>query len=608
MADPDWVMRASDLDNPTSAISTALTAHAETAVTTAVGPQVQAATDAAGDAHSDRVAAEAAAQAAAGSASTATTMAGQTVALQDAAVASIARDTSSQTRGVIDDVSASAGAQAAVQTLADNPDVIAQAAALAQSDAGLVRQDAVVASAPLVFTDEDGREVQDLRFDQAGHFIPEVAEPFRATVAPLARRITRVPRLVQPLDAETGALLKTTLLNAVRYMLVTWLPARFPGVDPITSLGGVDEPSVRHPCAAAFAVAVALDTGLYDDAVVGVSADDARAQVVRVVSAGAHLHKSVTAGGWGGGWQSSIWAANYAAAASCVWDALDSEVKSDVEAMLGWEANRFSSVTPPMWATRSGEVIVGDSKAEENAWNGNTVALAALTFPDNVNASGWEKAAYRWLLSSSITPSDITTGVRVQGALLCEEFTGWNVREDGGVINHGILHPDYMCSLSENQWAAGVMWGLRRGAIPAMFVHNAERVYFALTDVKFNGTVIYDPSGVINYPQGTDWGRGRYADKAMADVLAHCMGLDHYSQTPAQSWARLHLQRIADQQARFTSGQSYPDGTAGAAEDSYAKDATPPGREPWVARNLALAALASTLPVNTVYEYSDKEI
>jgi hypothetical protein len=50
MADPDWVMRASDLDNPTSEISEALTQHAEQAVTEAVGPQVEAAQGAAGDA------------------------------------------------------------------------------------------------------------------------------------------------------------------------------------------------------------------------------------------------------------------------------------------------------------------------------------------------------------------------------------------------------------------------------------------------------------------------------------------------------------------------------------------------------------------------------
>jgi pimeloyl-ACP methyl ester carboxylesterase len=70
MTDPDYILRVSDLDNPTSEISEALSEHADAAVPEAIGQQVEAAQSAASAAQASADAAESAAVTATTSAAT----------------------------------------------------------------------------------------------------------------------------------------------------------------------------------------------------------------------------------------------------------------------------------------------------------------------------------------------------------------------------------------------------------------------------------------------------------------------------------------------------------------------------------------------------------
>jgi len=449
--------------------------------------------------------------------------------------------------------------------------------------------------------DNAGTLIPDAQYGPLGYLADDVLDRLRPRLD--RRTVFNTPRMVRRLPLATDAKLVTASLNAVKYMLGTWIPSKFPGTTPITSLGGNGEDQVRHPAAAAFAVAASIYTGVYDPAVTGVALVDAKAAAIRVIKGGALCHVTNTAGGWGAPagssaffWQESSWAQCFAAAAWMLQADTDAQTKTYVNNMLAAEADNCHTATGLNYWTRYDgvEITPGDSKAEEMAWMGGAVAFASVLMPADSRKAAWESKAANYMLYGNARPSDVlATNSTVQGVKMAS-FDGWNVRQDGLIINHSIIHPDYICAMPELAWSAGVLWAHAGRKIPAAYVHNAEAIYRSLSDVRVGGRTIYQTgTWELFYPQGNDWGTSRMADKAMADVLAHCLGMDSQCTTPAATWADLHLQRCLDMQARYTDGHTYADNT----EDSYA------GKEPWVARNLALAVLAARLPATTRYNY-----
>lgn len=448
--------------------------------------------------------------------------------------------------------------------------------------------------------DVEGTLIPDFQYDGSGYLAEEVVDRLQPRLQ--QRTPFNIPRMIRRLPAATESKLIQAHLNSVKYMLATWIPARFPGTDPITTLGGNTEARVRHPGAAAAAVAASIYTGTYDPARTGVSLAAAKASVLRIVKGGALCHITNTPDGWGAPagstgfyWQDSAWAKMYASAAWMLWADTDAQTKTYVGNMMAAEAdNARTANNLTYWTKYDGtEVTPGDSKAEEMGWMGSAVATASLVLPGDPRKAAWDAKAQNYLLYASARPSDITLGSVVQGTKMAS-FDGWNVRQDGIVINHDLIHPDYMCFGSDGPWGVGVLWAYAGRKIPASFVHNGEWVYRALSDVRIKGRTIYQPrSWEVFYPNGNDWGTHRMADKAATDVAAHVLGLDSLCTTPAATWADLHIQRCLDLQARSTDGRTY----LTVEEDTYA------GAEPWVARNLGLAVLAAKIPMTARYNY-----
>ncbi|WP_065962811.1 hypothetical protein [Curtobacterium sp. UCD-KPL2560] len=460
----------------------------------------------------------------------------------------------------------------------------------------------------VALTDADGRIILDAQYGSDGTF----TAPVVARLVPRLDAATpkKIPRMLRRLPSATDAKLLAATNTAAKFMLGTWIPGRFPGTAAITPTdvgatgASTDEAKVRHPCAAAFSVAALIFTGTYDATVTGVALADAKTSVLRVIKGIAKAHQATTTGGWGRYWQSSAWAQMLDAAAWMMGADIDPETQGYLNALVPVEATfvingyngGLGTGVIPYWTRYDGTVITpGDSKSEENAWMGGFLAWASAHYPTATNAAAWQSAAYRWLLSAGTVPSDILTDRTVQGVNLTTTFDGWNVNQDGSIVNHDRLHPDYMCSSPELAWSAGVLWAHAGKRIPDAFVLNAEKVYRALAQVSYGGRSIYTPgTWELFYPQGNDWGTSRMADKAMADVVTYCMGLDSQVATSAAEWADLHLQRCLDMQARFTDGHTY----LNSAEDIYS------GAEPWVARNLALGVLAARMPTTARYTYA----
>lgn len=388
-----------------------------------------------------------------------------------------------------------------------------------------------------------------------------------------------LPSLTPP-SGDLADLVVGIVNQANRYTLGTWLPTVYPaGVGPIVAN---TETAIRHPSAAALGLAAALACGVHDETVTGVSAQDATTAVVDVVAAVSAAHGTV----WGGTWQSALWATLAGSAGWLVWDALSDQVRADVLDMVAAEADLIDG-EPPYWCTANGTVVTpGDSKAEENAWNAGVVALAVAMLPEDPRHGAWTQALCRWGLSAYATRGDLSAGT-VRNGIATSSLGGYNAYDDGTVVNHSIVHPDYMAAGVASLWSLSALFGAAGVVWPSAAWHGAERTYGALHLAQFTappfdapgGTIYVPESPDVYYPQGNDWGTARIMDKACADVVAHARG---WGGTNAHAMALRHLNTQAALQARSSTGQTYID----LAEDAY------PGREQWVAHHAAWALLA----------------
>jgi hypothetical protein len=387
------------------------------------------------------------------------------------------------------------------------------------------------------------------------------------------------------------------LLNATRYTLTSWYPQQFGAqTGRYLDLGGDAEENVRPPASAVMSLAVTLATGAYDPGRTGVSTDQARAVAVRLLTSLAYRHRANQFGdGWGDQWQSALWAADTAVASWLLWDELTPDDRLFVERMVTHEADRFLDYTVPYYQLPDGTVLTpGDTKAEENAWIATLLNLACSMLPRHPNQPVWQHKAIELMISAYSRPSDLTNDAVVNGKKVRDWLAGSNIFEDGTLVNHNRIHPDYMTSVTTV--ASAPLWYSLAGRMtPRAALFNAELIYSALVDLEFASPPYLPPGGTIYrrdtdgratpdlyYPQGNDWGVSRRMHVGLIDTQAALYGFGQRSSPPATDWAAAHVGQVLAMQSRFTDGRTYGD----ISEDTYS------GREQWVAQIAARAYLA----------------
>ncbi|MGG1554892.1 family 16 glycoside hydrolase [Paenibacillus ferrarius] len=379
---------------------------------------------------------------------------------------------------------------------------------------------------------------------------------------------------------------RSLLLNSNKYALTTWWTNKGFAAQSgaYLTFGGVDEPNIRPPASEALALAISLKTGAYDASATGVTQANALAIAKKLTASLAYQHKVTTASGWGNGWQTAFWAYLAGTAGFILWDDLSATDREYVRTMVEYEANRFNSYTVPYYRNKSGTIIsAGDTKAEENAWNSSLLQLATAMMPDHPNWSLWMNKNIELMISAYSRPSDTTSTRVLHGKTVAQWLNGSNANEDGTVVNHNIIHPDYMTSITQ-LFNAPLLYTLAGKPTPEAFLFNADVVYDSLVDLNFasppygspGGTIYVDGSSSIYYPQGNDWGTMRRMQFAFIDATAAAFGFDTLASQKGSYWEPYHAQMVLDMQNRagHTDGHTYE----ATAEDTYA------GREEWVAQ------------------------
>ncbi len=330
---------------------------------------------------------------------------------------------------------------------------------------------------------------------------------------------------------------------------------------------GRGELDIRRPASAAFGISAGLVTGIYDEETVGVPEPEARQRVIKLIKGVASTHRANgdAEKGWGDVWQSALWATQVGHAGWLMWDHLDAETRRMVSRLVVFEADRFirPGYQVPYWNGKG-----GDTKAEENAWNATIHQLAVAMMPEHPHAPRWKRIGSELMVSAFALERDVTSNTTVlDGRPVKEWIKGYNVRDDGAVINHNLIHCDYMTCISLNL-RAFLTLSLAGRPVPETASFNADVVYRCLATHDWPSPPYEPPGGTmyvpgkadLYYPMGTDWSRVRFGVYHRADTYADLFGWDEGWPHRAAEWKRIRAERILTMQARHPDGRTFAKG------------------------------------------------
>jgi hypothetical protein len=334
--------------------------------------------------------------------------------------------------------------------------------------------------------------------------------------------------------------------------------------DPAAGFSAGEVP-IRSQASALYATALSLKNGTYSVKSVGVSAAEARRRVTAWTNG---LAYSYQVDGWGHGFQSALWVYYLAYGAHQNWTALPQKTRDRVDAAVASECNYLLAYPAPFYQDASGTVLhPGDSKSEENAWNGTLLLYAARAYPTNPNATQWDTQGRTYNITAYSSPSQVGTDPRL---------TGSNINADGSVTNGGrAVYPDYIMTQSEFIAKCALMANMTKTPVAREIYNNQALTWRALTKVKYLVPPFVAPGGTIYrmgsksvtaniyFPSGTSRSRVRKFNAAQSDVEAFASRLD----SRAYDWAKAHLTALLAQQKRHKDGRIFSTGETKFPED-----------------------------------------
>lgn len=365
------------------------------------------------------------------------------------------------------------------------------------------------------------------------------------------------------------------LLNNTRYDY-NWIPGNhtFDAASnsylPKTSISSL-ETRIRSGAMAAIGISTVVRTNLYDfnpASLGGITKQQLATRNAQVIKGLASAHISNTStNAWGNDWQTALWAAQIGQAAWMSWGDLDSQAKTYVTRMVEHETNRFlePGYQVPFWVVSS-----GDTKAEENAWNSAVLQLAAAMMPTHVHTNEWRQIGSELMVTAFSRPSDMTNPQMVDGRSVAQWINnrGYNANQNGTVINHNRVHPDYMATTSLNMQSY-MLQSMAGQTVPQAAGFNGDVIWQAFQQTNFTvppynspgGTIYRNGQAEVYYPQGNDWSTKRQDIFYLGDAFAEVLGQDA-GFTDANTWMNLRADYILALQARAggSAGQTYRTG------------------------------------------------
>jgi len=200
----------------------------------------------------------------------------------------------------------------------------------------------------------------------------------------------------------------------------------------------------------------------------------------------------------GSDWQTAEWSGSMGLACILVQSNLPAQTVAGVQTVVASEATHRASIAP---CTRI--LSSGDTKAEENGWDGNILALAAAWMTNNANAATWLTAAKSYLANTyTVAYPDLITP-NTTGDPLASWVSTVTVFPSYALENHGFYHPTYEMVAGMSLGDSLLMARLANTNIAAQLQPFAEHNVMAVWTNNLDNLVM--DSGDFAYPAGVDW-------------------------------------------------------------------------------------------------------
>ncbi|MDB6021073.1 MAG: Coagulation factor 5/8 type domain protein, partial [Pedosphaera sp.] len=325
-------------------------------------------------------------------------------------------------------------------------------------------------------------------------------------------------------DTNSAAVYLTCLINFETYAESIWHDATNANNPPDSGYFGDGASGgnggIRGSCGVAVAYAVMAQA---------LPADARRAsriaRIRKAINYAANTHVSgtnVCIDGlkWGHDWQTAMWAAHMGFACQLVQNDLPAATVTACQRAVADEATYRAAIAPA-----SG--YVGDTKAEENAWDSNILALGAAWLSGNPNASTWLTGAKKYLANTY-------TVANTNGDPLAAWINTVTLYPDFELQNHGFYYPVYQMvagmSLGDSMLMARLANPSVASQLQPFAEHNVLPVWNSLSLVQLDG-------GDFAYPASLDWTLHDYEQNSyMAWVASHF-------NDPLARWADAQLVR-----------------------------------------------------------------
>lgn len=202
-------------------------------------------------------------------------------------------------------------------------------------------------------------------------------------------------------------------------------------------------------------------------------------------------------------WESSLWAMSVAYSAFFQWDTLTADQKNAIEKLLEAECNYELERDIPTGYN-------GDTKAEENGWEADVLAVALGLFPDNAKAPQWFERMREFAINSYSHPDDASDNTVIDpeydNKTVADLYRGQNLFDDWTLQNHSLFHTSYQNVVMQELGEAALALKLFQKELKGVekwksntLMHNNQNVM----DRVLNRLALGD--GELAMPNGNDW-------------------------------------------------------------------------------------------------------
>ena len=198
-------------------------------------------------------------------------------------------------------------------------------------------------------------------------------------------------------------------------------------------------------------------------------------------------------------WESSLWTESLGFATWMLGNQLTATERARIRTVIKAEADYELTRTPPTGYS-------GDTKAEENGWETNVLAVACALYPDDANADAWYAKMQQFAMACYSMLQDKQDDTLVDGKPAKDWYTGQNLYADYTLQNHNYFHTSYQNVVIQELCESYL-------ALKCMQQAGASKTFDLSQTLLWNQQPMFDAvlkelalaDGELTMPTGNDW-------------------------------------------------------------------------------------------------------